>query len=111
MNARSASIEGIVGEGNRVELTVGQAGSTDLSFDGGSLLEGMSCEEELEMICRTVFTTRFCESVTYNQRGRIVSSELVLSVGDKRVGLGSTTLLGGLVGETTTKQFRYEPYY
>jgi hypothetical protein len=110
-NPRAASIRGSISNGEGIFITVGQASSRELWIRGGNIFRGLPCEDEFLIICEALFTTHSSEDVSYDSRGRVLRSRLVLDIRGKKVAFSSNRRLSRLLRKSTKKHFSYEPYF
>lgn len=109
-NQRSARIRGTVSDGEGVYVTVGCASSREIWIAGGSLVRGVSCQEEFLFLCDAVFRSSFHEDVVYDKSGATLSSRLVLRVAGRNVLLSSGGRLRCCLRRGRRERIDYEPY-
>jgi hypothetical protein len=110
-NPAAGQITGVVIEEQGVELTIGKGGMRSISAKGGTLFEGMSCEEEFHQVCLAIIQNGFDEYIVCDRHGRFIYAESTVTVSGKAIKFGSGRWFPLPFARRKRESIQYRPYY
>lgn len=109
-NHQAAIIQGGVCDGQGIDFKIGQATGGEIFVSPKRTDRDNARVERFFQICRSVFSSNFCEVLILNSSGSKVWSRITLKVDGRRVRLGGGWIFWWLVPRKTKRVVCYEPY-
>ena len=110
-NPRAARISGWAAVSD-LNITIGQMGDREfIGFGrGATILKDASPREELEAICSAVMKGGFTEHLAFNSRGKLLYSEILITISGTTLSFGVTPWLGIRWPARSIRDITYESY-